>query len=846
MVCFICQTWETHELKKSATVLCDFIRQGLSDADPDARSFSRKAYWYFADHLKEQADALFQSLDSSRQRQLRNEMNHSSSSGSLASGLRSSQENVRGVLPLSRLPKTPASLRSTSDIDTNAARRAVQRYVLSSGTPGVAVGSNVNSLPRVRKCAPFPESEPAYLRYKCIPRYFFNKTPAAMNGFSGDASRSPYLMSRSEDKTVSQPGSRTGSPTLRTGVAILATNGARKVRPSTLSGVRSQGNSREQSPSRTGSLRRLSTPDRVSPLVNHNMELVLANALQTSKATCDDMESETSSMCSERSVSRFGSESWSFAEIIKSCQSLNWTERKEGLVTLQTVFKSGRRLTPSELKKTCQIFVRLFVDPHNMTSTLFLDTLVEFLFAYRHELYDWLYVLLSRLLMKQGSELLASVQKKLCKTLEVVRESFPYDLQFQTLVRYITDPAQTPSLKVKLSFLHYLNDLICVMDSTQLPNTSDVRQAVSRIIQWTGDPKSLEIRIASQNVLVSLFSLNASVFTAILNTFSKSSQASALRDFPNTVYRLLNTQLRRNLGDSFIMNRSFSNCASRNNSATEDLENVHENLKKTSEEIQNYSFTDYEAFGSNEFDGVDGLLRGDADIFQGSALESLKLNGNANVDRQEEIIAAILTELIEERKKAMAALKFITRNGSFTLWDEHFKTILLILLETLGDENVDIRAHALPVLKEICVCEVCLVVTRLSQQDRFRDYAELTILTVLDAHKDKEREVTRAAEDCASVLATHLPTGVCLRVLHSVIRTDSSPALLAAIKMANRVIERMNPAELEEILPELLPGIIQGYENAESTVRKASVLCLVTRRLLTLYIKRDQQQQQQQ
>lgn len=49
----------------------------------------------------------------------------------------------------------------------------------------------------------------------------------------------------------------------------------------------------------------------------------------------------------------------------------------------------------------------------------------------------------------------------------------------------------------------------------------------------------------------------------------------------------------------------------------------------------------------------------------------------------------------------MYTLKFITRDGSFTLWDEHFKTILLIFLETLGDDDPDIRANALRVLREI-------------------------------------------------------------------------------------------------------------------------------------------------
>lgn len=49
----------------------------------------------------------------------------------------------------------------------------------------------------------------------------------------------------------------------------------------------------------------------------------------------------------------------------------------------------------------------------------------------------------------------------------------------------------------------------------------------------------------------------------------------------------------------------------------------------------------------------------------------------------------------------MATLKHMARDGSFTLWDEHFKTILLLLIETLGDSDFEIRSQALRVLKEI-------------------------------------------------------------------------------------------------------------------------------------------------
>ena len=73
----------------------------------------------------------------------------------------------------------------------------------------------------------------------------------------------------------------------------------------------------------------------------------------------------------------------------------------------------------------------------------------------------------------------------------------------------------------------------------------------------------------------------------------------------------------------------------------------------------------------------------------------------------------------------------MARDGNTDVWDEHFKTILLLLLETLSDSDAHIRALALRVLREILR----------NEPRRFKDYAELTIYKILEAHKDPEREV---------------------------------------------------------------------------------------------------------
>lgn len=67
-----------------------------------------------------------------------------------------------------------------------------------------------------------------------------------------------------------------------------------------------------------------------------------------------------------------------------------------------------------------------------------------------------------------------------------------------------------------------------------------------------------------------------------------------------------------------------------------------------------------------------------------------------------DLVADLLKELsnhnerVEERKGALVELLKITREDSMAVWDEHFKTILLLLLETLGDKDVSFPKRHLP------------------------------------------------------------------------------------------------------------------------------------------------------
>ncbi|XP_038575576.1 CLIP-associating protein 1a isoform X5 [Micropterus salmoides] len=1134
------QEWHTNTLERHVAVLTETIKKGIHDADSEARSIARKCYWGFHGHYSREAEHLFQALESTYQKALQSHLKSSDSIVSLPQSDRSSsssQESLnrplsvksviggsitRSKLVSTRGPTTPGSLqRSRSDIDVNAASSAKSRL---STVPASSPFSTAAALP--------PGS---YASLDGTPGKSDGRvrTRRQSSGSVGGASTSVVdSRGRSRAKVVSQsqPGSRSSSPGKLLGHGSYgriprATVSASSTPADKRSKIpRSQGCSRETSPSRLGLARSriprpsmsqgcsrdtsressrdtspargfaplasrrhsrstsaLSTADphsqsdryglihqaRISASVNAmrvlntgtEVEAAVADALLLGDSrnkrkplrrryespgmySDDDANSDASSACSERSYgSRNGGiphylrQTEDVAEILNHCASSNWSERKEGLLGLQNLLKSQRVLSRVELKRLCEIFTRMFADPHSKrVFSMFLETLVDFVTVHREDLQDWLFVLLTQLLKKMGADLLGSVQAKVQKALDITRESFPFDQQFNILMRFIVDQTQTPNLKVKVAILKYIESLARQMDPTDFVNSSETRLAVSRIITWTTEPKSSDVRKTLQNwvseelagrsstaallsaegnqeerckqaaqvVLIALFELNTPEFTMLLGALPKTFQDGATKLLHNHLKNSSNTSSSVGSPSNTIgrtpsrhtpsrtspltsptncshgglspsrlwgwgvdglskhtpsppppppphstpaapslrvLRRAYSPSMMEYDTENMNSEEIYSSLRGVTEAIQSFSYRSQEdlnepirqegkrddaagregvssSTGSDARLGLDMVEGGRTALdnktsllntpsprsFSGprgrefapygygetictydkSALKEAVFDDDVeqfrDCRRQEsgenkmmfpkvfapgkvghdhsDLVADLLKELSnhnersEERKVALVELLKITREDSLSVWDEHFKTILLLLLETLGDKDHTIRAMALRVLKEILR----------NQPARFKNYAELTIMKTLEAHKDSHKEVVRAAEEAASTLAGSIHPEQCIKVLCPIVQTADYPINLAAIKMQTKVIERIAKDSLLQLLPDIIPGLLQGYDNTESSVRKASVFCLVAiysvigedlkphlaqltgskMKLLNLYIKRAQ------
>ncbi|XP_026073480.1 CLIP-associating protein 1-like isoform X18 [Carassius auratus] len=1063
------QEWQTHTLERHVAVLTETIKKGIHDADSEARSVARKCYWGFHGHYSREAEHLFQALESSYQKALQSHLKSSDSVVSLPQSDRSSsssQESLNRPLSVksviggpvtrskvisSRVSSTPGALqRSRSDIDVNAASSAKSR--MSTAT-SPSPFSSAAALPPGSYAS--LDGAPGKIDGRVRTRRQSSGSAVSANSTVTDSrgrSRAKVVSQsqRSRSANPTSAGSRSSSPGKLLGHAYGRI--PRATAPATPSDKyskipRSQGCSRETSPSRLGIDRlglihqaRISASVNAMRVLNTGTEVEAAVAdalrkpLRRRYESDDDANSDASSACSERSYSsrnggipHYLRQTEDVAEVLNHCASSNWSERKEGLLGLQNLLKSQRILSRVELKRLCEIFTRMFADPHSKrVFSMFLETLVDFITVHREDLQDWLFVLLTQLLKKMGADLLGSVQAKVQKALDVTRESFPFDQQFNILMRFIVDQTQTPNLKVKVAILKYIESLARQMDPADFVNSSETRLAVSRIITWTTEPKSSDVRKtlhnwaceelsgrptttallpgeghleerckqAAQVVLISLFELNTPEFTMLLGALPKtfqdgatkllhshlknSSNTSSVSSPSNTMGRTpprhptsrtspLTSPTNCSHGglspsrlwgwsvDGLLKHPSPSpppppppshpsipagpslrafRCALSPSMLEYDTENMNSDeifssLRGVTEAIQSFSYRSQEDLnepirrdgkkvdaagkegaspGSDARLGLDVMEGGRTALdnktsllntpsprsfavprsrefapygygdtitaFDKSALKEAVFDDDVEQFRDcrrqdcgenkmvhpkgftSDLVADLLKELsnhnerVEERKGALIELLKIAREDSLAVWDEHFKTILLLLLETLGDKDHTIRALALRVLKEILR----------NQPARFKNYAELTIMKTLEAHKDTHKEVVRAAEEAASTLAGSIHPEQCIKVLCPIVQTADYPINLAAIKMQTKVVERIARESLHQLLPDIIPGLLQGYDNTESSVRKASVFCLVSiysvigeelkphlaqltgskMKLLNLYIKRAQ------
>uniref|UniRef100_A0A0A9XT66 CLIP-associating protein 1-A n=1 Tax=Lygus hesperus TaxID=30085 RepID=A0A0A9XT66_LYGHE len=863
-------SWPMNPLQRHLTAIQNALASAIADADQEVRTYARKAFWAFKDHFPDQADHLLNTLDAPYKRSLHSDMSNSSSSNSLHQPSISSRIRPPTETPTRRVliptGSTPASRRSNSAVDLQAAQRAKARAQYAA-LARQKVGSNA-SLPRPKK----------------------SDGPSSLTGppspFSPEHSRQGR--SRTTRVSQSQPSSRSGSPSSRLNYATFTSNvGDRSRRSPSYSGSRSGATSRETSPGRYGmpptsgggrrggsSIRSTlpSRPPLLSQRILHQSleaETALADALGETnnvltsprRARLEDHsdDSETSSVCSERSFEsnahRRTSDSFSWSgsqsrlyrelwepclrdinEIMLACESTHWSDRKDGLVSLSAYLQAGNTLSPHQLARITDNFTKMLSDSHTKVFTLFLDTVSDLITTHCSDLHQWLYVLLTRLFHKLGSDLLTSVQAKIMRTLDTVREAFGPESVLGWALRFLVDPTQTPNARVKLAVLQWLAKTAPLADpSTAFPSVTGEKDitalALTKMIGWTmGDSikQGSELRRAAQEAILALFNLNTPYVTLRFAQLPKEYQEAAAS--------LIQGRVRKASGSLDSPVGKQESCLS--------PDQVYRSIKRTTAEIQSYTCDSKVAdtashdsgisqMSLNDKNDIDLLSNWTAQLSLSSPTRSTNgldvpdsttngLNGTSELTGSEDTLGKTLDTIDtlagDEKKLALSLLATHVKEADPVVISHHFKRILRIVL---GYIQGDLES------REASLSALCEMLKKRTLGSQLQSFTELILINVIKAYSDPNRELAKHTEPCIEEIANALLPDIVLRVLIPLMTAGTYPYNLSVIKAITKVIEAQPDTVLLPFLPELMPGLIQAYGHEESLVRKSAVFCMV-------------------
>ncbi|KAA8588423.1 hypothetical protein FQN60_001617, partial [Etheostoma spectabile] len=902
-----------------------------------------RCYWGFHGHYSREAEHLFQALESTYQKALQSHLKSSDSIVSLPQSDRSSSSSqeslnrplsvksvIGGSMTRSKLVSTrvpSGSLqRSRSDIDVNAASSAKSRLSTvpasspfgsaaalppgsyaslgrvrtrrqSSGSVGGASPSVVDSRGRSRAKV-VSQSQPGsrssspgkllgHSSYGRIPR----STVSASNTTADKRSRIPRSQGCSRETSPSRLGLARlcGKALLPAALPYRTLARSRIPRPSMSQGCSrdtSRESSRDTSPARgftplasrrhSRSTSALSTADphsqsdryglihqaRISASVNAmrvldtgtEVEAAVADALLLGDSrnkrkpmrrryespgmySDDDANSDASSACSERS---YGSRNGGIPHYLRQTEDV--------AEVLNHCASSNCRV---ELKRLCEIFTRMFADPH---SKLFL------------------------------------------------RESFPFDQQFNILMRFIVDQTQTPNLKVKVAILKYIESLARQMDPTDFVNSSETRLAVSRIITWTTEPKSSDVRKTLHNWVseeLAGWSSTAALLSAEgsqeerckqgspSNTIGRTptrhtpSRTSPLTSPTNCSHGGLSPSRLWGWGvDGLskhppappppppphstpavpslrVLRRAYSPSMMEYDTENMNSEEIYSSLRGVTEAIQSFSYRSQEDLnepirqegkrddaagregvasspGSDVRLGLDMVEGGRTALDNKTSLLNTPSPRSFSGPRGREFAPYGYGETICTYDKS--ALKE-------AVFDDDVEQFRDCRRQESGENKMTLPKVFAPGGQDHSNLVPDLL-KELSNHNERSEERKCALVELLKITREDSLAVVRAAEEAASTLAGSIHPEQCIKVLCPIVQTADYPINLAAIKMQTKVIERIAKDSLLQLLPDIIPGLLQGYDNTESSVRKASVFYEVTEPVHQA--SPDDQQQQQQ
>jgi CLIP-associating protein 1/2 len=91
-------------------------------------------------------------------------------------------------------------------------------------------------------------------------------------------------------------------------------------------------------------------------------------------------------------------------------------------------------------------------------------------------------------------------------------------------MRFVTNPTQRPNSRVKIATLTFITQIVETAEPSAL--NSSISPGFAKLLDWTDDVKSQDVRRHAQNSVIALYNLNPSKLTLILSELSQDYQVS--------------------------------------------------------------------------------------------------------------------------------------------------------------------------------------------------------------------------------------------------------------------------------------------------------------------------------
>lgn len=208
-------------------------------------------------------------------------------------------------------------------------------------------------------------------------------------------------------------------------------------------------------------------------------------------------------------------------------------DRKQALATIETMCEQRLTLNKTDLRRLVDIIQKM------INGSAGSDKIISHVFrvipiilgthAREEPVKEWLYVLLLGVLKRLGS-LLGQERNAALEVLDAIKREFPKELIYSRIRKFLVDPGVTqPTYGQKAATLRFLRELISYLDSNALTNCSETRLVMSKLVGWSCEQKSAEVRREAAAAIQALFALNPAQFSAALNDLPKTFQDGATK-----------------------------------------------------------------------------------------------------------------------------------------------------------------------------------------------------------------------------------------------------------------------------------------------------------------------------